>query len=117
VGADDEKFTAVRAIDPQTGERKWEFKLNTGNSIDTFMGWQTTAGAAGILTTASDVLFTGGREGNFVALDARNGNLLWKAALGGPMIMNPVTYAVNGQQYVGVNAGNSLFVFGLRESK
>jgi alcohol dehydrogenase (cytochrome c) len=117
VGGDEEKFTAVRAIDPQTGERKWEYKLNTGNSVDTFMGWQTTMGAAGILTTASDVLFTGGREGNFVALDARNGNQLWKASLGGPMIMNPVTYAVNGKQYIAVNAGNSLFVFGLRESK
>ena len=115
VGADDEKFTAVRALDPHTGEKKWEFKLNTGNSLHTFEGWQTTAGAAGILTTASEVLFTGGREGYFVALDARNGALLWKATLGGPMIMNPITYSVNGAQFVAVNAGNCLFVFGLRD--
>ena len=115
VGVDDEKFTAVRALDPQTGEKKWEFKLNSGNSLHTFEGWQTSAGAAGILTTASDVLFTGGREGYFVALDARNGALLWKATLGGPMIMNPITYAVNGRQFVAVNAGNCLFVFGLRD--
>jgi alcohol dehydrogenase (cytochrome c) len=114
VGDDEEKFTAVRAIDPHTGERKWEFKLNSGNDVAQFSGWQTSMGAAGILTTASDVLFTGGREGNFVALDARNGKLLWKAALGAPMIMNPVTYSVNGKQYVAVNAGNSLFVFGLK---
>ncbi len=114
VGDDDEKYTAVRALDPQTGERKWEFKLNTGNSLHTFEGWQTAFGAAGILTTSSDVLFTGGREGNFVALDARNGSLLWKTILGGPMIMNPITYAVDGKQYIAVNAGTSLFVFGLR---
>jgi alcohol dehydrogenase (cytochrome c) len=114
VGSDEEKFTAVRALDPQTGEKKWEFKLNSGNSLHTFEGWQTNAGAAGILTTASDVLFTGGREGNFVALDARNGALLWKATLGGPMIMNPITYSVNGKQFVAVNAGTCLFVFGLR---
>jgi alcohol dehydrogenase (cytochrome c) len=114
VGADDEKFTAVRALDPQTGEKKWEFKLNSGNSLHTFEGWQTTAGAAGILTTASNVLFTGGREGYFVALDARDGALLWKATLGGPMIMNPITYSVNGKQFVAVNAGTCLFVFGLR---
>ena len=37
----------------------------------------------GILTTASDLLFTGGREGYFHALDARTGTLLWKASLGG----------------------------------
>lgn len=114
VGSDEEKSTSVRALDPQTGEKKWEFKLNTGNSLATFQGWQTNMGAAGILTTASNLLFTGGREGYFVALDARNGSLLWKAALGGPMIMNPITYSVDGEQYVAVNAGNSLFVFGLR---
>ena len=33
IGIDEDKYTAVRALDPQTGERKWEFKLNTGNSI------------------------------------------------------------------------------------
>jgi alcohol dehydrogenase (cytochrome c) len=114
VGADDDKFTAVRALDPQSGEKKWEFKLNTGNSLHTFEGWQTTAGAAGILTTASNVLFTGSREGYFVALDARSGALLWKTTLGAPMIMNPITYSVNGRQFVAVNAGNCLFVFGLR---
>jgi len=117
VGEDEDKFTAVRALDPQTGEKKWEFKLNSGNSLHTFEGWQTSAGAAGILTTASDVLFTGGREGNFVVLDDRSGALLWKATLGGPMIMNPITYAVNGKQYVAVNAGNCLFVFGLRDQR
>ena len=114
VGADEDKFTAIRALDPQTGEKKWEFKLNAGNDLATFQGWQTSMGAAGILTTASDLLFTGGREGNFFALDARNGSLLWKAALGGPLIMNPITYSANGKQYVAVNAGHSLFVFGLR---
>ena len=61
-----------------------------------------------------DVLFTGSREGYFVALDARSGAPLWKATLGGPMIMNPITYSVKGKQFVAVNAGNCLFVFGLR---
>jgi glucose dehydrogenase len=49
-----------------------------------------------------------------VALDARNGALLWKATPGGPMIMNPITYSVNGKLFVAINAGNCLFVFGLR---
>ena len=38
---------------------------------------------AGMLTTASDLLFSGGREGYFFALDARSGALLWKATVGG----------------------------------
>ena len=38
---------------------------------------------AGVLTTASDLLFSGGREGYFFALDARNGSLLWKTVVGG----------------------------------
>jgi len=70
---------------------------------------------SGILTTASDVLFVGGREGNFFALNARNGTLLWKAALGGNIASGPISYSVNGRQYIGVAAGNSLFTFALRQ--
>jgi alcohol dehydrogenase (cytochrome c) len=117
VGADEDKFTAVRAIDPHTGERVWEYKLNSGFSLNPFGGWQTNAGAAGILTTAGDLLITGGREGNFVVLNAKSGKLLWQTQLGSPMLMNPVTYSVNGKQYIAIDAGSSLFVFGLRESE
>jgi alcohol dehydrogenase (cytochrome c) len=113
IGMDEDKYTAVRALDPQTGELEWEFKLNAGNTLSQCAGL-SCAGASGILTTASDVLFAGGREGNFVALDARNGALLWKAQLGGQINMGPMTYSVDGKQYIAVNSGNSLFVFGLR---
>ena len=60
----EEGYGVVRALDPNTGEKKWEFKMN-----DMTM--------SGILTTASDLLFTGGRECFFQALDARSGKLLW----------------------------------------
>jgi outer membrane protein assembly factor BamB len=103
----------VRALDPATGELRWQYKLNWGNSLHTFEGWQTQAGASGILTTAGNILVTGGREGNFVVLNAKTGALLWKTELGGPMLMGPITYAVGGKQYVAINAGNCLFVFGL----
>jgi alcohol dehydrogenase (cytochrome c) len=115
VGTDDDKFTAVRAIEPQTGERKWEYKLNSGQSLNPFGGWQTNAGASGILTTATDLLFVGGREGNLVALNARDGKLLWKRDMGSSMLMNPITYSVNGKQYFAIYAGMSLYVFGLRD--
>ena len=70
---------------------------------------------SGILTTVTDLLFAGGREGYFHALDARNGALLWKASLGGQVASGPMTYQVEGKQYVTVAAGHSLFTFALRE--
>jgi alcohol dehydrogenase (cytochrome c) len=92
---------AVQAFDPKTGTRKWSYDM--ADVTD-----------AGVLTTASNVLFSGGREGYFYALDARTGTLLWKNMLGGQIAMGPMTYAVNGRQYVAVAAGNAMFVFALR---
>jgi glucose dehydrogenase len=56
---------------------------------------------------------TGGREGYLQAFDARDGTLLWKTQLGAQMLNNPITYAVNGKQYIAAAAGLSLFVFAL----
>jgi alcohol dehydrogenase (cytochrome c) len=114
VGTDEEKYTAVTALNPQNGEKKWQFKLNAGNSLNQCQGL-SCAGASGILTTATDVLFAGGRDGNFVALNAKNGELLWRISLGGQINMGPITYAVDGKQYIALNSGNVLFVFGLKE--
>ena len=58
---------------------------------------------------------TGGREGYFHALDAVTGDLLWRTNLGGDIANGPISYAVDGRQYVAVAAGNGLFVFGLRD--
>jgi alcohol dehydrogenase (cytochrome c) len=99
---EDEGYGAVRAFDPHTLEKKWEFKMND-------ITW------AGVLTTASDLLFSGGKEGYFFALDARNGDLLWKIALGGQVNSGPMSYSVNGKQFVTIAAGNSLFAFALRQ--
>jgi alcohol dehydrogenase (cytochrome c) len=70
---------------------------------------------AGVLTTASDVLFSGGREGYFYALDGRSGELLWKANVGGGVSSGPISYAVNGRQYISVTAGSSLLVYALKQ--
>ena len=91
---------AVLAIDPVTGTPKWRFRMY--DVTDT-----------GIVTTGSDLLFTGGREGYLQVLDAKTGTLLWKANLGAQMINNPITYSVNGHQYVAAMAGLSLFTFAL----
>ncbi len=97
-----EGFGFVRAIDPKTGEKRWEYKM-------TDITW------AGVLSTASDLVFSGGREGYFYALDGRNGNLLWKASLGGQINSGPMSYMVNNRQYVAVDAGSALFVYALRQ--
>jgi len=68
---------------------------------------------AGVLTTASDLLFSGGREGYVFALDDRTGKLLWKASLGGQINSGPMSYAINGRQYIAVSAGTALFTFAL----
>lgn len=99
---EEDGYGAIRAIDPQTGDRKWEFKMADVTS-------------SGILTTASDLLFTGSREGYFSALDARDGKLLWKVSVGGEIAMGPMTYQVNGRQYVAFAAGASLFTFALKQ--
>jgi glucose dehydrogenase len=93
---------AVIAVDPQSGEQKWKF-----NQFDVT--------DSGILTTGSDLLFTGGREGYFYALDAKAGTMLWKASLGGQIVAPPITYEVDGKQYVAVIAGNLLATYALRE--
>jgi alcohol dehydrogenase (cytochrome c) len=93
---------AVIAIDPRTGQHKWKFD-------------QFDVSDSGILTTGGDLLFTGGREGYFYALDARTGEVLWKASLGGQIVNGPITYMVDGRQYVSTISGNSLVTFGLRD--
>ena len=92
---------AVMAMDPQTGKPKWK-----ATQFDVTDG--------GMLTTATDLLFTGGREGYFHALDARTGTLLWKTNLGGQIVMAPVTFQVDGKQYISVISGSALFTFALR---
>jgi alcohol dehydrogenase (cytochrome c) len=97
----EEGHGAVVALDPKTGQQKWEFAM-------------TDIMDAGILTTASDLLFSGGREGYFFALDARTGALLWKAPVGGMVQAAPMSYALGGRQYVAIAAGNSLYTYALK---
>jgi alcohol dehydrogenase (cytochrome c) len=97
---DDEAYGVVRAYDPNTLEAKWEYRMND-------ITW------GGVLATAGDVVFSGGREGYFFALDARTGGLLWKASVGGQVNAGPMTYSVGGRQFVTIAAGSALFAFAL----
>lgn len=97
---EDEAYGIIAAYDARTLERVWEFNL--GN-----ITW------GGVLSTNGDVVFGGGKDGHFVALEARSGTLLWSMNLGGQINAGPMTYAVNGKQYVAVAAGSALFAFAL----
>jgi len=97
----EEGHGAVVAVDPKTGQKKWEFSM--ADLTD-----------AGVLTTASDLLFSGGREGFFYALDARTGALLWKSGVAGIVQAGPMSYAIDGRQYVAIAAGNTLYAYALR---
>ncbi|MEO7651928.1 MAG: PQQ-dependent dehydrogenase, methanol/ethanol family [Bryobacteraceae bacterium] len=93
---------AVRAIEPETGKLRWEYKLlSTPN--------------AGILSTAGGVVFGGTNEGHFFALDAATGKELWRINTGGQVIAGPMTYLSGGKQRISIAAGSALFTFGLDE--
>jgi alcohol dehydrogenase (cytochrome c) len=94
-------YGALRAIDPATGARKWEFRYLTPST-------------AGLLTTASGLIFSGDAEGNLLALDSRTGKLLWRYQMGAPMHgTSPTTYMLDGRQHVLVPAGTTLTAWAL----
>jgi len=94
-------YGALRAIDPATGARKWEFRYLTPST-------------AGLLTTASGLIFSGDAEGNLLALDSRTGKLLWRYQMGAAMHgTSPTTYMLDGRQHVLVPAGTTLTAWAL----
>jgi alcohol dehydrogenase (cytochrome c) len=95
----DQAWGAVRALDVETGKRRWEFRLQSPT-------W------AGVMATAGGLVFGGSDEGNFFALDAGTGKPLWDFQAGGPVVANPISFAVDGRQYVAVAAERALFIFG-----
>jgi alcohol dehydrogenase (cytochrome c) len=98
----EEPWGALRALDAMTGEKKWELRLQSPP-------W------SGVLSTAGGVVFSGDMEGNFFALDALSGKLLWRFQTGGAIWANPITYLSEGEQYVAIAAGSSIIVFGLNK--
>jgi alcohol dehydrogenase (cytochrome c) len=89
---------SIQALDPLTGEKRWEFALHSPP-------W------AGVLSTAGGVVFGGTNEGNIFALDAATGKPLWSFQAGAPVYANPISYRFEGRQYIAVTAGHSLLTF------
>jgi len=95
------EFSAVRAIDVQTGQVKWEYRVGAPSM-------------AGVTSTASGLVFTGSQEGEFTALDARSGNKLWSTTTGANIYgAAATTYMLDGRQYVLIPSGKKLLAFAL----
>jgi PQQ-dependent dehydrogenase (methanol/ethanol family) len=94
----------IKALDPETGKTMWDFKIIRGSLTN------------GVLATGGNVVFGAIRDGNLVALDARTGKHLWHAKTGANMAASPMSYAVDGRQFIAIAAGNTVYAFALPES-
>lgn len=91
----------IEAIDYQTGKIRWRHEVGRGGS------------GAGVLTTDSGLTVTGDAEGNILALDTSNGETLWHAGTGAPMQTSPISYELDGRQYIVTGSGGVMFAWAL----
>ncbi len=97
----------VRAIDIQSGTTRWEIP---------FLGDEAQEiNHAGTMTTGGGLVFFSSRVGNFMAADARTGNVLWHFNTGGTIRASPMTYAYMDRQYIAIVSKNGIFVFALHQ--
>ena len=97
----EERSGALRAIDPLAGTRKWEVKYEGP-------GW------AGVLSTGGGVVFSADHAGTFMAVDADSGKVLYSYPTGGTIFAPPVTYSVDGRQYVAIPSATTITAFAVR---
>jgi outer membrane protein assembly factor BamB len=93
----------VSAYDPATGEQAWQAILPALSSI----------GASGNVVTAGNLVFQGVEDGGFYALDAATGAILLRYDAPRPIRASPMTYEIDGKQYVTVVATNTVVTLAL----
>jgi alcohol dehydrogenase (cytochrome c) len=93
----------IEAIDYQTGKIRWSHDVGSSGS--------------GVLTTDSGLTFTGDDNGNFLALDSSDGKTLWHAGSGSEIVSSPITYELDGRQYVLTSSGGVLFAWALPQAQ
>ncbi|HIB08902.1 MAG TPA: PQQ-dependent dehydrogenase, methanol/ethanol family [Gemmatimonadetes bacterium] len=97
----DQGYGALRAIDVRTGQRRWEFRY-------------PSATMAGVMTTASGLVFAGDHEGNFMAFEASTGKNLWHYQTGSRIWgAAAMTHVLDGRQHVLIPSGTTLVAFAL----
>jgi alcohol dehydrogenase (cytochrome c) len=95
----------IEAIDYQTGKIRWSHEVGEGGS------------GAGVMTTDSGLTFTGDGHGNVLALETSSGKTLWHAGTGSPMQSSPISYELDGRQYIITSSGGVLFAWALPENR
>ncbi|HLZ12144.1 MAG TPA: acido-empty-quinoprotein group A [Candidatus Acidoferrum sp.] len=95
--------STIRALDFKTGKVVWNHEIGEGESI------------AGILTTAGHLLFTADTSHNLLALDPTTGKTLWHLNVGGPLLASPMTYMLDGRQFLIIPISDTLYAFALPE--
>jgi PQQ-dependent dehydrogenase (methanol/ethanol family) len=93
--------SGVAAIDTKTGKIIWRY-------ITTSYG-----DAAGLIATRGGVVFVATQEGEFIALEAKTGKALWHYRTSSAITSSPISYALDGKQYIAVSAGNQVLAFAL----
>ena len=91
----------IEAIDYQTGKIRWSHYAGPGGS------------GAGVLTTDSGITFTGDGLGNALALNTSDGKTLWHAGTGAGMQTSPISYELDGRQYIVFGSGSVMFAWAL----
>ncbi len=106
--------TGVKRIPGETSQKVLvAYSLETGS-----IAWkypQTGRGhsSGGTMTTAAGLAFFGDDAGSFEAVDGQSGKSLWHFNTGQDMTASPMSYAVDGKQYVAIAAGGNIFSFAL----
>jgi alcohol dehydrogenase (cytochrome c) len=120
-------FGGEATFDPVKDARGWTRAYDAASGKPLWSKKMPTPMIAGVTPTAGGVLFTGDQNGDFVTLNAANGDTLYKFRTGGAIGGGVATYTVDGQQYVAVASGNAsrsiwsttgsatIFVFGVPE--
>ena len=92
--------SVIEAIDYQTGKIRWSHEVGSGSG-------------AGVMTTDSGLTITGDSYGNVLALNTSTGKTLWHVGTGSPMQSSPISYELDGRQYIMTSSGSVLFAWAL----
>jgi alcohol dehydrogenase (cytochrome c) len=94
--------SALLALDYKTGKAAWKHE------------WPSGGGASHMLSTAGNLLFTSNAS-NLIAFEPKTGKILWHAGLTGPMTAGPISYLLEGKQYITACIGDMLYTFTVNE--
>jgi alcohol dehydrogenase (cytochrome c) len=98
----------LKAIDPITGDAVWTHEYPNLNNA-------TTTTAPSILTTAANLLITGDDQKNLIIFSAGKGEVLWHHEVNANQSNGPITYMLDGKQWILIGAGDSLYAFSLAQ--